>query len=500
MSNNITKQLYENIYRALGGDPNVQFETADDVWNAVTDIYDEGYDPVDLTPLNVLVTQNGTFEYTAPDNDGYNKVTVDVNVPTSGGGGGLDFSTIGYTPEETDSMNNKLQEEFNYSQQIIDTYNNSLITGDWFDLTSFKDTVYFPKLDGYVLNSLSQLFSNNKKLKYVPPYECSDVPEEEYGYYPAATSMFENCVNLTDVPQINYSNAYWCDSMFKNTAINYVDIQINYPMSCTEMFSGCNNLAVVQHLTENFNGCSSMREMFKDCGSLFIVPSEFNTTDALTETANMFFGCYNLQNAPSIYTGSVMDFTGMFNACSQITSVSLNTTSATNMSNMFSGCNSLTNIEFINGTSNVTDMTMLFGWNTSLTDANNIIGLDTTNMTTAMMMFSHCMNLTTLPALNFGNLSDAGYIWQAPFTSCNNLQNVGGFINLGMQPGVEGFSLADSPLLTADSVTNIINNLYDRATAGFNPATLTFNNATMDKFTDELYATATAKGWNVSFN
>ena len=46
MSNNITKKLYENIYRALGGDPNVQFETAEDVWNAISDIYDEGYDPV----------------------------------------------------------------------------------------------------------------------------------------------------------------------------------------------------------------------------------------------------------------------------------------------------------------------------------------------------------------------------------------------------------------------------------------------------------------------
>lgn len=57
--------------------------------------------------------------------------------------------------------------------------------------------------------------------------------------------------------------------------------------------------------------------------------------------------------------------------------------------------------------------------------------------------------------------------------------------------------LSYSPLLTHDSLMNIINNLYDIKSKGVKPQTLQLGDTNKAKLTAEEIAIATNKGWNV---
>jgi hypothetical protein len=82
----------------------------------------------------------------------------------------------------------------------------------------------------------------------------------------------------------------------------------------------------------------------------------------------------------------------------------------------------------------------------------------------------------------------------------NNLTYLGGFEELGK---VSGFSkpsyfIKYCPNLTKESVMNVINNLYDRNTAGYSVVTLPFNTKSLALLSDEEKAIATNKGWTLT--
>ena len=61
------------------------------------------------------------------------------------------------------------------------------------------------------------------------------------------------------------------------------------------------------------------------------------------------------------------------------------------------------------------------------------------------------------------------------------------------------FDISASSNLTHDAIMNVINNLYDRKTAGFTAAkTVKFGSTNLAKITDEEKAIATTKGWTLS--
>ena len=273
MSNNITKQLYENIYRALGGDPNVQFETADDVWNAVTDIYDEGYDPVDLTPLDVLVTQNGTFEYTAPENDGYNKVTVNVDIPT----GGVDFSLLRYDEAETINANNVFSDNIKYIAENIPEF----IDESWLGIYDKGKMIFGPKVTfGNYTWGYPSIFQNETALIYVPQLDTSMLPN--------MPSFFEGCSNLTSIPQLDTSSA----------------------TNMMSMFSGCSKLTTIPWM--NTSNVTSMGGMFEGCSKLTTIP-QLDTSNVVN-MIDMFSHCDELISIPELDCSSCFNASGgMFN-------------------------------------------------------------------------------------------------------------------------------------------------------------------------------------------
>ena len=189
----------------------------------------------------------------------------------------------------------------------------------------------------------------------------------------------------------------------------------------------------------------------------------------------LFMNCKSLTEIPQLNTSNVTSMNFMFGYCRKLITIpQLDTSKVTSMNQMFLSCSSLTTIPHLN-TSNVTDMGMMFSGCTSLT---TIPLLDTSKVTSVSSMFNHCSSLTTL----------------------------GGFTNLGQAYGTSQSAnyygyvlyLYGSPNLTHESLMNVINNLYDIASAGIQPQQLILGTENLTKLTDEEKAIVTNKGWNLS--
>ena len=262
------------------------------------------------------------------------------------------------------------------------------------------------------------------------------VPTELLPYLEAQTDLsgiFENCTSLTTVPSFDASKATNLNKMFYKCELLQTVSQINTP------------------------NVTNMNQMFYYCQKLETVPL-FDTKN-VNDMGGMFLNCNNLTSVPLFDTRNVNDMENMFNSCLLLTSVPLfNTTNVIDMHNMFAGCTSLTTIP----------------------------QFDTANVTNMSSMFMSCTSLKTIPLLNTANVTNMNYISYG----CDSLANLGGFAGLKLD-----LELAYNPLLTVDSIMNVINNAADMTSS---PKTLTLHKDTFDKLSEEQIATATAKGWNIA--
>ena len=189
-------------------------------------------------------------------------------------------------------------------------------------------------------------------------------------------------------------------------------------------------------------------------------------------------------------------FIALFQSMSaEVFRIPFDTSNVTNMTNMLSSCGSLKCISSFD-TSNATNMRYMFNNCRSLIA---IPWFDTSKVSNMSNMFSGCSALRSIPQLDTSkvtNISLAGY------NTLSSLVDLGGFVNLGAQNNLSGTSgsyfLGQCPNLTHDSIMNVINNLYDRKTAGYSVLTLKLHANTMALLSDEEKAIATNKGWTLS--
>ena len=149
----------------------------------------------------------------------------------------------------------------------------------------------------------------------------------------------------------------------------------------------------------------------------------------------------------------------MFQSCTSLKTVKLfDTSKATDMNNMFSDCDQLTSVPLF----------------------------DTSKVTNMGRMFLGCRRLTSVPLFDTSNVSNISDM----LDGCDDLTTLGGFAGLKVD-----LALFRSPLLTHDSLLNVINEAAD-VTA--NPKTLTLGTNNLVKLTDEEKAIATSKGWTLA--
>ena len=222
-----------------------------------------------------------------------------------------------------------------------------------------------------------------------------------------------------------------------------------------------------------------------------------NTGDVIN-MAGMFGNCENLKTIPLLDTRNVTNMAGMFSFCSNLKTIpKINTAKVTDMSTMFSVGKNLEEIPLLD-TSNVTNMHEMFG-NCEL--LRTIPELNTVSVSSMPSMFINCSSIKDIPLLEASSVTN---VWQI-FDGCELLENLGGLKNLGQaysttmtaNDGWYSLVLSKCPLLTHDSLMNVINNLYDIKSKGVKPQTLQLGDTNKAKLTVEEIAIATNKGWNV---
>lgn len=206
----------------------------------------------------------------------------------------------------------------------------------------------------------------------------------------------------------------------------------------------CNNNVIKNNV--NTTTQKSFQNYFYKC-SFLTIPPELDTSSA-TDASNMFNDCTNIQTTPQYNFENVTDVSYLFSNCSKLLTVpDLNLKKVTSLQYIFYSCNNLISIGVI--------------------DCDSVVSVS----------------------------SPFGY------SSITTLVNAGGFRNLGAKSSLSGTtsSFIDyMPNLTRQSLLNIFNLLYDRASAGYSVVTLKLHANHHAKLTDEDKAIATNKGWALS--
>lgn len=244
-------------------------------------------------------------------------------------------------------------------------------------------------------------------------------------------------------------------------------------------------------------------------------------TSKITSTYGMFTGCSNMATTPLFDTSNVTTMGYMFSNCSKMVKVpQFDTSNVTSFQNMFENCAVLAEVPYLY-TSNATNMNSMF---TGCKMIKTIPPLDFSNASVTSLFYD-CWNIRVLPDINCAKASSMssmlyrlesvhtiGKIYCDSLTSVSNmisnsyplkcLVNFGGFRNLGAQKSLSGtngnYFMKLMPNLSRESLLNVLNELYDRKTAGYSVLTLTLHENHLAMLSDEEKAIATNKGWTLS--
>lgn len=420
----------------------------------------------------VTLTENGIYE----KEDGYNKVTVDVAVPT--------FETEGlsvllvengdysYTPT-TDGYSS-VDVTVNVPEKVFETETLNVT------LTENGDYTYASDKDGYSVVSVNVNVAGSGGIGKPKIYNGFTLNPNTYGNYMPYTRLSE-----FDFSQYDWSGVYdlsyffagfysstngqgWGPGYFENFKTNFNGTILAMSHCFDKGGSGYPPLIVPPDLGE----------MTKDCVDFSYL---FNNQSKMT-------GVSTLANWN---TSSVLDMQYMFYNCSSLTSVPLfDTSKVTNMNNMFGACGYLTSVPAYD-TSNVTSMASMFNYCSNLT---TIPQYDTSKVTNMNSMFANCAKLVSIPLLDLSCVTDFELFGSS---TMNALTDLGGFKNLGAERSATSPSnfLRYCSNLTHDSLMNVINNLYDRAAASYPTVTLKLGSTNLAKLTDDEKAIVTNKGF-----
>lgn len=314
------------------------------------------------------------------------------------------------------------------------------------------------------VTNMSSMLGGNINLTEIPLFDTSNVTNMSY--------MLSGNINLTKIPLLDTSNVTNISFLFQNCSNlkNIPLLDTSNVIDMKGMFQDCSSLKTIPML--NTSNVTEMDYLFERDSLLTEIPL-LNTVN-VTRMPYLFSNCSLLETIPKLETGNVIVMNSMFKGCSSLKQIPLlNTKSCNLMQEMFSGCSSITEIP----------------------------ELDTSNVISMWYMFFKCTSLTTVPMLDASKIINVYNM----FNNCSSLVTLGGLKNLGMSyptNWIENVSeatlnLSDSPLLTHDSLMNVINNLYDIKSKGVKPQTLQLGNTNKAKLTTEEIAIATNKGWDV---
>lgn len=434
--------------------------------------------------LSVQLTENGTYNYN-PTADGYSsvEVTVDVEIPT--------FETQIKDVTITSNGNVNIVPDSGF-----DGLSEVNISVEVASSGGGKPKIY----NGFVLNKQSGLPTN-------PSSNLANFDFSQYDW----SSVYDLSYFFG-----NFSGPNWKNEDFANFDANF-----NGKMLAAEKIFNSTTSGILTFiptfLRSRINQCVDTSYMF-DSQTALTDTSEIANWDTSNVVCMdyMFYGCNKMTSVPLFDTSNVLSMDSMFRGCHKMTSIPLfDTSNVTYMSYTFAGC-PFSSVPLFD-TSNATNMSYMFYNCSSLT---SVPQLDMSNVTVIDSMFNGCTKLTELIDCNTksmktwsnwlpGKLQKIGVIdcdsttnVQGMLNALTDLTEMGGFRNLGMQSTVSNTNsnnfLYNVPNITYESLINIFNLLYDRASAGYSVLTLKLTPNQMSKLSDDDKAIAINKGWSLS--
>ena len=261
----------------------------------------------------------------------------------------------------------------------------------------------------------------------------------------------------------------WVDADFENFRQHYNGKMLNCNNLFTPGFDSFPPLLELPDFGNMTNGCFNMSYMCYQQIKMISADNIANwNTSSVINTHRMFYNCYGLTSIPHFDTSKVTNMKYTFYNCRGLTSIpQLDMSRVTSLQNIFAEC-VLTELPDCNTKS----MKTWSNWLPPKVQKVGVIDCDSTTNVNGML------------------------------TASTILTEMGGFRNLGMQSSVTNTAgnafLYNVPNITYESLINIFNLLYDRASAGYSVLTLKLATAQMSKLSDDDKAIAINKGWTLS--
>ena len=317
------------------------------------------------------------------------------------------------------------------------------------------------------------MFAMCKKLTTVDLKNTNKLVNADY--------MFFGCTALTEVKNLNHCTAlksmYF---MFQNAHITSIDLSgLSAVENISCAFWECTNLTTVTGLN-NLVNCTNISSIFKGCTSLTNLNNGQEVLlPKVVDAHNMFENCTALKqvklNLPSI-TNFPGTPNGIFEGCA-LTKATLKATSCTNASNVFSGMSSLQELDFNPGDNCTTYNDTLKGC-TGLTKLKiNVTGYN-----------AYDQNRENG---NHNNTEDKDYTLLG---YCTNLTDIDFYGEI-----MHNLSFKYNPLLSSNSINNIIRALHDYSSdGGPSDAFIIFKSGS--SVTTQQRDAITAKGWTITWS
>lgn len=358
-----------------------------------------------------------------------------------------------------------------------------------------------------------------------------------------AARAFNNCRKITSVPKINTSKCENLLNLFTNCNNLATPIELDLS-SCTTICNSSSSYITDYESNNFYNGvfyeCKKVPSIklsninsaavnwsyaFHGCKVLTNLEMTFKDGFAPTGTKYMFYHCENLEEIPWFDTSKITDANAMFAYCYKLKRIpNCDFSSCTGSScPSFTDCRALeefggdlilSKCTAVHGTmfQNVscpipnmyieaaTSMGELLRYYTGTT-VGNIISPKVSFIGLGMIKYN--TKVETIGTIDASAATDITMFSDYTSDNCPSIKNLGGFINYGKKSNagsLTSYSAHLSPCnnLTHTSLMNIINNLYDRASAGYSVLTIKIHPDALARLTADDIAIATNKGWTIA--
>ena len=422
----------------------------------------------------ITITENNSTSTVIPDGgyEGLGEVTINVEVPFP-----LEVKEVSITENEStttittgDGYSGMSEVNVNVKVPITIKLPNGIKFANS-NITKFPDGFDFSEISG-----LDGMFEGAS---------ISDLSQIKFGGKP--TSMirtFSNSKNINKYPQIDTSEVINIEKCF--------------------WYNG-----IMEECPYSFPKAKNMYQAFYSSGIKNIPDFAYTATGS-------FYGCFDCTLLTTVPTGTFQgsDFQYAFRNINSLTSVGkLTFTNATSLLDMFASgkyietaggiiSDTVTNLQgtfcdtFLMTSCGDIDCPNAIRAYGTFRDARSLINapkFTSTKLQNIEQLFRHCYELVSIPDIDCTNVTSCGVYAEKD----SKLTTVGKMTNLRYS-----IDFSYSPLLTVESIMNIINSIYDftgnGTSAGYNQGKLILGSTNLAKLSDAEKAIATNKGWTLA--